>query len=628
MALALISTLPVGVRSQEATPDSLIADRFIPIWTSFMRSGVTDVSLGSRVQANIMPPGGWNISSLIAVQAKSSRSRDMQEVFEQIMNNATKTVPGFYKLDFNLGETYSKKQTMGLARFGKDIIFDDKYADGSALISRPILRAHSTQFFVAGEAKRGHNDFKYDKTISGGAGARITYLFGEVLSLKAGGGLMRKRETSEIGTISFDRMPSDADTVSVGAMYSRGQNKLLGVEYMTISGVTRWVTPPRGNSLEILDNPEAAKEEESRLNTETLIVGSSVQLLPFLFVNVDFDHELTSQRNKVDTRLSKEMESTSLVASTDYNYTERGRLLFVVRIGDKSVDYGPNSVSSFSENEKKIVMRATQKITDSLNVSLSGSASLKQKFFKKKDANPRDADYLYYNLGGKVRAAPLPRIQVEIEGNMSINETINIDRSLSGDNRKNYLYWLSPKIEVQPAQWLDLSQKYSVKIEYTDFVYKDDENYLNRTTSMITEAKFIVMRPLYFNFKHIYLMKDGGSYLLRDDKRKYNRSGENLEQGLFLTARYRPIVELSFLAEVDFRTQESNRLGFVGGDKVVVSSNVYESGGMKLGIRRERKFWGNGRVDLDINYVRRFGPYISPERREYWDIDSSIAFNF
>ena len=85
---------------------------------------------------------------------------------------------------------------------------------------------------------------------------------------------------------------------------------------------------------------------------------------------------------------------------------------------------------------------------------------------------------------------------------------------------------------------------------------------------------------------------------------------------------------MSFLAEVDFRTQESNRLGFVGGDKVVVSSNVYESGGMKLGIRRERKFWGNGRVDLDINYVRRFGPYISPERREYWDIDSSIAFNF
>ena len=628
VALALIAMLKTHARAQEAVPDSVITDRFIPIWTSFMKSGVTDVSIGSQVQAHIMPPGGWDINSSITVQAKSYRSRNMQEVFEQIMNVATKAVPGSYKLDFSVGEMYSKKQTLGLARFGKDIVFENEYATGAAIVSRPILGARNTQFFVSGGAKRGQSDFKYDKTISGGAGAKIAYLFGEVLEVEAGGGLMRKRETSEIGTISFDRMPSNTDTLSVGARYGRGPNKLLEVEYANISGTTRWVTPPRGNSLEIIDNPEAAKEEESRLKTETLLVGSSVQLFPFLFFNVDFDHRLTSQRNKVDTRLSKESEGTNLIASTDYSYSQNGTLHFDVKIGESSVDYGPTSVSSFSDSEKRVAMRATQKITDSLNVSLSGSASLKQKFFKKKDANPRDADYLYYNLGGGVRAALLPRIRVEIDGTMTRNETINIDRTLSGDNRVDYLYYLAPKIVIQPTQWLDLSQKYSVKIEYSDFVYKDDENYLNRTTSMVTEARFAVMRPLIFNFRHIYMMKDSGSYLLRDGTRKYNRSGENFEHGLFLDTQYRYSPELSFLAEVDFRIQESNRLGFIAGEKVVVSSNVYESGGLKLGIKRERKFWRNGNLDFDISYVRRFGPNISPERSEYWDIDTSIAFNF
>lgn len=627
-ALALITALERRASAQEAMPDSLITDRFNPTWTSFMRSGMSDVSIGSQMQAYIYPPGGWNVNSLIAVQAKSFRSRDMQEVFEQMMNVATKAVPGSYKVEFGVGETYSKRQTLGLARFGKDIVMENEHANGSAVVSGPVLGARNANFFVSGEAKRGQNDFKYDKTISGGAGATITYVFGEVLTVDAGGGLMRRRETSEIGTISFDRMPSDADTLSVGARYGRGPNKLLDVEYAKITGVTRWVTPPRGNSLEIIDNPEAAQEEESRLESDLLLVESSVQLFPFLFVNIDFDHDLRSQQNKVDTRLSKESESTNLIASTDYRYSERGRLHCSVRIGDKTVDYGPTSVSSFSENEKKFFMRATQKITDSLDVSISGSASLKQKFFKKKDANPRDADYLYYTLGGSIRAAPLPRARVAIEGNMSINETINIDRSLSGDNRQDYLYWLSPEISIRPAQWLDLSQKYAIKIEYTDFIYKDDENYLNRTTSMTTEAKFIVMRPLLFNFRHIYLMKDSGSYLQREGGRKYNRNGENFEHGLFLAARYRPTLEISFLAEVDFRIQESNRLGFVAGEKVVVSSNVYESGGMKLGIKRERSFWENGSLDFDINYVRRFGPYISPERREYWEIDSSIAFNF
>jgi hypothetical protein len=628
IALVLISALPGGACAQEAAPDTAAVDMFIPIWTSFMRSGVSDVSIGSQMQARISPPGGWNINSSIGVQTKSYRSRYMQEVFEQIMNMATKTEPGSYKVDFIVGETYSKKQTLGLARFGKDIVFENEHASGGAVLSRRILGASSAQFSVSGEAKRGQNDFKYDNAISGGVGGSISYVFGGLLAITGGGGLMRKRETSEVGTISFDRMPSHADTIGVGMRFGKGPNKLLAIEYDKVSGISRWVAPPRGNSLEIIDNPEAAQEEESRLNEESLNVQSAAQIFPFLFVGVDLEHRLRSQKNKVDERLSKETENTALAASTDYNYSKGGKLHFDVRIAEGLVDYGPTSVSSYSENEKKFVMRAQQKVTDSLDVSISGSASLKQKFFTKKDANPRDADYLYYTLGGNVRAAPFPRIQVEIEGTMSLYETINVDKSFSSDNRQDYLYWLSPKIKIRPAEWLDLSQKYSVKIEYTDFVYKDDENYLNRTTSMITEARISSMRSFVFNFRHLYLMKDSGSYLLRAGGRKYNRSGENFEHGLTLSAQYRYSLELSFLAQVDFRTQESNRLGFVGGEKVVTSSNMYESGGLRLGIKRERKFWKSGSLDFDINYVRRFGPYISPESREYWDIDSSIAFNF
>jgi hypothetical protein len=145
---------------------------------------------------------------------------------------------------------------------------------------------------------------------------------------------------------------------------------------------------------------------------------------------------------------------------------------------------------------------------------------------------------------------------------------------------------------------------------------------------MVTDAKLRILRPFLFNFKHVYLMKDNGSYLMREGVRKYNRSGESFEYGLFLKALYNPSAELSLIAEVDFRNQENNRLGFIQGSKVVTSSTVYDSGGMKLGVRRNKKFWGNGRMKFNINYVRRFGPYLSAEKREYWDIDSSITFGF
>ena len=423
-------------------------------------------------------------------------------------------------------------------------------------------------------------------------------------------------------------MPSRADTVRVGADYGRGDAKLLSVGYERIAGVDRRVAPPRGSSLEILDDPSLAQEEEARLNSETLDVKSFIAPFPFMAVSIDFLHDVSTRRHTVDTRLSKESESTSLSASTDYRFSATGMMNVTVSAKERADDYGPLSLSSFSEKEKRVLMRLKQDITDSLSVSMTGTAALRQRFFKKREANPRDADYLRYQLEGTVNASPLPRMRTSILGVVIRNETINIDRTLSGDNRIDYQYRIVPKIYLDPAGWLNLSQEYMIKIEYTDFVYKENENYLDRTTTMITSANIKVLRPLALLVKHSYLMRDSGSYLLRDGIRKYNRDGENLDYGLSFKAQYQAMKDLSFIAEADFKTQESNRLGFQEGEKVVVSSTLYDSGGMKLGVKRKSTFWGSGKIDLDINYVKRFGPYLSAERREYWIINSSIAYTF
>jgi hypothetical protein len=612
---------------EDAGPDTVKVDPFVPVWTTFMKSGDTDVSMGSKMEVMSLPRG-WLMNSLISVESKSYRGRDMQDIVEQFMHQAGKMKTGIYTANIVLGETYSKKKSLGLARFGKDMIFQKQSAAMSVVYAKPVLRATSSQISVSGDARRGQSDFKYDKTLTGGAGSSFTYDFGGLVRVRGGGGLERRRETSEIESIAFNGLPSRSDTLRFEAQYGRGEDKLLAVQYRKVSAVDRKVAPPRGNSLEIIDDPTAAQIEESRINGEELALDSNVQLFPFLFMRVQFGHDVRSQKNKVETRLSKEMENTSLAAITDYRFSKSGNLRVNVETSEKTDDYGPLSLSSFKEKEKMVGMRLSQDVTDSLSVSMSGAASLKQRFYKKQDANPRDADYLYYKLEADMRAAPLPRVSADITGTMTRNEIINIDGTLSSDNRIDYLYRLVPKIGVRPTSWLDIRQEYSIKIEYTDFVYKEDENYLNRTTTMITDAKFKMLRRFLFNFRHVYLMKDSGSYLLRDGVRRYNRNGESFEYGLSLKAAYEPTVGLSFIAETDFRNQKNNRLGFIEGKKVIVSSTTYDSGGLRLGVRRSRRFWGSGKMNFDINYVKRFGPYLSAERRQYWDVDSSIAFGF
>ena len=618
-----------AVPSRISETDSVGADPFIPVWRSFMTADETDMGMGSEMSIAGQPGSEWSTNSLLRIEKKSYRGRDMEDVNQQLTNTALKAEKGRYRILLNVGEIYTKKKTLGLARYGKDLVYDTKSAKVDAVYMKPFLGAQNSQLALQGEVRGGTQDFKYDKAMGGGVSGAVAYDLGGLLRVSAGGGMSHKRETSEIGSIVFPGMPSHADTVRVGGEYRRGSADILSVDYERVAGVDRRVMPPRGSSLEILDDPSLAQEEEARLNSEKLNLNSLLDPFHFMSVAVNFSHERSTRRHKVDTRLSKESEGTTLSAATNYRYSKGGRLNVTVTAKEREDDYGPLSLSSFSEKEKRVLMKLMQDITDSLSVSVTGSAVLRQKFFKKREANPRDADYLRYQLEGTVDASPHPRMRTSIYGLVIRNETINIDQTLSGDNRVDYQYRLSPKIYLDPASWLGLTQEYMIKIEYTDFVYKENENYLDRTTTMITNANIRITRPFSVSLKHSYLMRDSGSYLLRNDGvRKYNKDGENFDYGLYLKMRYRATEETDLIAEADFRTQENNRLGFQEGEKVVVGSNLYDSGGLKLGVMRNSSFWGSGRIKLDINYVRRYGPYLSAERREYWIVNSSIAYTF
>ena len=76
------------------------------------------------------------------------------------------------------------------------------------------------------------------------------------------------------------------------------------------------------------------------------------------------------------------------------------------------------------------------------------------------------------------------------------------------------------------------------------------------------------------------------------------------------------------------RQLESNRLGEVDGTKGIVSTRFYDSGEMSLGLSRTTQLTKSGKADLNIGWVRRFGPNLTKERREFWDIDLNVVINF
>jgi hypothetical protein len=641
LALVLTAASTHGVPApdgpaQAAPPDStrrivdttVVVDRFVPVSTSYVRGGDSDISLGSRMNTILNPGLGWLVTNSIMIERKSYRTREAEDLSQNIGGRASRAEEGVYALDFSFGDSYSRKKTLGLARFGKEIIYNNTSADFNYSYSKPLLGAKQSVLAVNASGRRGTNDFKYDRALSGGLTASLSYAFGNLASLSGGFGTSRSRESSDVGSIKFAAMPSSGDTMRAGFIFGKPEAKVVSVDYSRIYGVERTVMLPLGNALEILDDPSKANREVTKQRGEDLLVTSSVAPFPFIGVDIQFHRTVQSQSYAVDRRLSGASEDNDLTANARYQYASSGLFTAQVSTSQANNDYGPLSLSSFKERDHTISMSLSQKISDSLSVSLGGTSYLKQRFFSKRDVNPRDVDYLYYHGEASIRATPVRRITTDVTLAADRYETINIDQTYSGDNRNDYQYRVGPTITLRPSNWFSISQDYMVKIEYTDFVYTEDKNYLNRTTTLNTAAGFTIFKPLSLSIKHSYLMKDTGSYLMREGERRYNRSNQNVEHGLFFDMAYLVQRDFTIRAQADFRTQRNNVLGAVGGAKGVVSSSLFESGGMRIGFVRNKRIPGGGSINLDVSYVRRYGPYLTQERKEYWDVNSNITLKF
>ncbi len=634
IALCIYFLMPVAsLNAQTDKPgsaqDTTKTAVFAPVWKNMMSARETEIMVGTEMRSEFTTDGGWKFLNVLRISKKNTRGKDIKESSEMWTNSVSKASERGYRLNISLNDGFSKRTSLGLARFGKEVIFEDKVGLVNFSYIKPLLGAVSSEIKTQLQGSQGTHDFKKDRSAFGGIGGNIKYVFFDKCGITGSAGIYGKKETSKVGDMVFGGLPSRTDTFRVGVYLGEGKKKTFMANYYRLNSVEHKITPPRGNSLEILDRPQDVIQERIEKFQETLSFKSSLKPADFLSLDFTFNHRVNDQKYRVDSRLSRSNEDNRVGAALSYKYHRKGTLRFKIDMSDLDNDYGPASVSSFREKEKKLALSIYQNLTDSLYFNLRAGGSLKQRFFKKYESNPRDADYLYYNFDFSFHSAPVEGV---VSTNVSITanrkETINISSELSSDNRVDYLYRVMPSYSFRPTRWLILTQKYTIKIEYTDFVFKDEENYINRTTSLVTGAKFVVLPKLLFSFEHSYLMKDTGSYLPRDGERLYNRNSENLDNGISMKTEYRASQSLVIRAETNFRNQRNSRFGVKGGRKVRTAVNVFESGGLKVGFIHNKKVGDRGAIKFDISYVRNFGPYISDERKEYWLVDSSIAINF
>ncbi len=602
---------------------------FKPVWESTMKAGEVDVSLGTSMKTSYLHSSGWTFMNSVNVNKTVKRGRDMQRINKNLSGTVTRASRGEYSVKFSLGENYNKSTSAGLARYGKALVMDKQRADAEVIYKKGLIPSINSQFSFKGDLKQGRDDFKYDRTYVGSASSFMGYHITDQLMVNGSYGYSSTKESSDVGDITFGGMPSWGDTMRTRVTYGKGKKKLVDFRYRQSDAVERSVEPPRGQSLQILDDPSKAVQEEIVKEVEEINLTSFTQPLPYVSLEVQFSRSINSKRYREEARMSRSNEKAELRAKAVYDYSTSGAASFTITNREEVNLKGEGSKSSYREEARELSAGINQNISKSSFISLRGTAYITQRFFIVEQDNPRDEDRVFYKGQLRFQAEPFPSISTLISATADKYEIINIDESFSGDNRVEYLYLIEPTIEFRPDSWITLQQDYTIRMEYTDYVYTADKNYLQRTTGLNTSATLRVFKPLGLSFKYTYLLKDKGSYL--DNERGievYSPYQENLEDGLAAALSYNFSKDTQIRAESKFRLKKRNQIGSSGGDFVVTSSTDYESGTLLLGFKKYSDLSGLGELDMDIAYIKNYGPYISEKRKEYWDVNASLKFSF
>lgn len=618
-----------GTSPAETDSDTTRTRLLSPVWGFSTSSDNMQTSMGSKMNVRVDPGRGMLLNSRISVNKRSYRTREMTDINESFFLSGVKKEEGIYNLSFAASDDYRATQSVSIARFGKDVVYEDKRVSASFSYLEPLFSASSSSLGIYGEYNEGMHDFKYDEKFTLTAGGGLTYDLGEHFSVSGNYGKMASTENSRVSYLYYESMPTSIDTLTFNSGYRKNDQEFLRVSYQKTQGEINRVEPPRGNALQVIDNPELAQKDIIKILSENIEVTSAYMPTGDVTLRIDFDHRLEDNSYLVDQRLSQTQESDNITARTDYRFSTRGNASVVVSKRTRDVDYGPTSVSGYREDEDRISFNASQSLGEEFKISLSGQTYLKQRFYKKYEENPRDVDNLYLGGSASLEAEPFGLLETSVDIEASKYDIINIDASLSGDNRTRYIYRLLPVIMMRPREWLDLTQRYEVKIEYTEYTFDENRNFIDRTVGVETDAGVSFPgKRISFSFNHRYNMRDTGSYLTFEGEQRYNRSSEDFRHEFRLKMNYLPVDYLRFSTDNTLRYRKSNSLGVEDGERIITGSRIYESGTFRIGVKGKKDVMFGASLDLDLYYIRNFGERITREMKEYVDAQMSVSYRF
>ena len=613
-----------NVFNPNAAADTLAlkpAFRFAPQFTNNIDGNVSWVSMGNLFRTSMMTPFGPNLDFALSKDEKHFRLQ------EQRQENKRLSITGLYAIasgvNGSLGYSDSRVFSRSVAVGGsfQDYIIDDNGFNGGLTYVRRHTGAR-LDGAVNASAMRGERTYKDDETFGGGANGGVAYnFFRDRVVVQARGALRESSETSRTALSQFDGLGASEDSVSSVVRIAVADSIDFRASYAAYNGLRTYADQAQGALGGQLGGAENVFQETEKRATRGTFLNLNSQLWSNFSIKLDASHEEQLNDYSVQTSRFSETVTDGVKGAVVYIMPWKTRSTVQFENFETLRDFGPQSVASFEETRQRASIAFSHAFKPTFSIDLSASTQLSQSFYLDYEANPRDRDQVDNLAGIRIASQPYRNMTTSITLSYSSTQFMNLDASQSRQNRTRELYELRPGFDYVVNDRFTISQTYGVVIDYTDYAFVPDDNFLDRNLLFTNTFKFKPTTAMDFRFEYGLTLHDKGSYLPtgEDGEDVLNVAREDRRNRLLLRVDYDVNGRVAVFAE--------NRYSqFVDRTVSSGSEDVSTDGQIQIGSTGNYD-WGKGRkFTFLLARVKRFSPTDSDKEKDYWDMRSELNF--
>jgi hypothetical protein len=624
-AQGMPDSVVTGVPSGVTDTVSAMIPRYVfsPIYTNRITGDVSSVGMANEFRTNFTTPWGSLFSFQLSGEEKNYRLQNRLEDNKRMNATLMQTFrPG---LTGSVSYLDSRVFNRSIAVGGgvQDFIFNDlSLAGGLGYVHRlEALRLDAT---VSGSAVNGERAFKTDETLAAGISGGVRYaLLNQRVSLEGRAGLKGTNERSTTSDSTFTGLGASEDSLLARARIEVSDSIRFSADHVTVHGERAFADQARGSLGGQIGGAENVFEENEVHDVRNTTLTMVTRLPGNLGINLTAYHD----ENVFDYEIQKTRFSNTVADGFRGTVTYLMPWKTTANVGFEGSntlrDLGPQSVSSLTDKRKLFRLGLSHRFSNTFSVDLNGSTQLLQSFYLDYEANPRDRDQVDTSVNMRITSRPYAPMVASISLAYSASEFINIDATQSENNRTRDLYELRPSFTYTVNTWFTIVQTYGVAIEYTDFIYKSADNFLDRNLIFSNEFQFVPTPAVRFRFEYGLHVHDTGSYLPDEvtGEELLTVEREDRRERLTLRVDYRLNPHLGVFGDNYYSS-------FTDRTIATESETVTTDGQIRVGTTGDYD-WGKGRkLTFQVARVKRFSAFGADAEKNYWDARSEFTYPF